>query len=122
MHDHLGDEGQNEVSAEANGPVEVGPVVPVLEGLEDVAVKIDVTVEVHLVEGLHGDLALAVVLELVGAVLEGEVVLDGAARQLDLLILAGAHGRGRHPETGEDGKGGEEAEENGGLATATDLP
>lgn len=85
--------------------------MPVLHDLEAVTVEVDVAVKVHLVEGLHGDLVLAMVLGLVGGLLEGEVVLDGAAGISSLLVLARADGRHDQPEAGQQGDCGEEGKE-----------
>jgi hypothetical protein len=122
MHDDLGDHAEKEILAEPDGEAEACPVVSVLQDLESIAVELDVSVKIHLVESFQGDLVLAMVLELVGAVLEGEVVLDRPARIFGLFVLSGADCRGNHPEAGEDGKGGNEAKEYGRLKTASDLP
>lgn len=92
MHDNLRNHASEEVPDQADGEAEAGPVVPVLHNLEGVAVEVDVTVKILLVEGLHGDPGLAMVLELILGLLEGEVVLDGAAGEPGLLGLAGADG------------------------------
>ena len=94
----------------------------VLHDLEAVAVEVDVAVKVHLVEGLHGDLGLAMVLGLVGGLLEGEVVLNGTARELGLLVGAGAERRDEDPVAAEQRDGGEEGEEDGGLEATAQLP
>jgi hypothetical protein len=94
----------------------------VVQHLEGVAVEVDVTIEVHLVEGLHGDLVPAIVLGLVRRLLEGEIVLDRAAGEPGLLVLAGRDARGSEPEGGKQGKGGEEGDEDGCLQTAAYLP
>jgi hypothetical protein len=44
--------------------------VAVLEGLEGISLEVNLTIKVHLVEGLHCDLGLATVLEAIGLVLE----------------------------------------------------
>jgi hypothetical protein len=70
MHDHLGEESKKEEADEANGEAEASPVVAVLEGLEGISLEVNLTIKVHLVEGLHCDLGLATVLEAIGLVLE----------------------------------------------------
>lgn len=94
----------------------------VLHDLEAVAVEVDVTVKVHLMEGLHRDLILAMVLGFVLGLLEGEVVLDGLARVASLLVLAGADGGDDEPKTGQQRNGGDERKEDGGLEATTNLP
>lgn len=122
MHNDFGNEGQNEIFAEGDRELEADPVVSVFQGLKAVALEVHLAVEVLFVERLHWDLALSMIFGLIGLVLEGEVVLDRAARILDFLILSRAHHGRAYPEGGENGNRGEQAEENGSLATTTDLP
>lgn len=70
MHNDFGNERENEVFAEADCELEADPVVTVFQGLQAVAIEVHFTVEVFFVECLHGDLALSMVFELVGTVLE----------------------------------------------------
>lgn len=90
MHDDLRNHAEKEELDQTNGEAEAGPVMPVLHDLEAVTVEVDVAVKVHLMEGLHRDLVLAMVLALVLGLLEREVMLNRAPRKLGLLILAGA--------------------------------
>lgn len=122
MHNDLGDHASKEVLDQTEGEAEASPVMSVLEGLQAVTVELDVAVKVHLVEGLHGDLALAMVLGLVFGLLEGEVVLDGAAGELGLLSLARRDGRDCEPESTEERRRGEDGEEEGKLKPTANLP
>jgi hypothetical protein len=122
VHNKLGCEAEEDVLEEANGKLEAGPIVSVLKHLETVAIEVGIAVKVHGVEGFHGDLAPPAVLNLIGIVLEGQVVLDGAAWELDLLVLAGDEGRRDIPEGDQDGDGGEEGKEDCGLQAAPDFP
>lgn len=122
MHNHLREGLEQEELDQAHGEAEAGPVVAVLEDLQAVAIEVDVAVKVHLLERLHGNLVLAMVLGLVCRLLEGEIMLDRAAGELGLLRLAGREGRDHEPEAAEDGETREEAEEDGKLPPAADLP
>lgn len=122
VHDELGNHAGKEELDQTNGEAEACPVMPVLENLEAVTVEVDVTVKVHLMEGLHGDLVLALVFCLVLRLLEGEVVLDGLARVFGLLVLAGAVGGDDEPEGTEKGEGGEDGQEDGRLGATAELP
>lgn len=122
MHDDLGNHAEEEVLDQANGEAEVGPVMAELHDLEAVSVKVDVAVKVHLVEGLHGHLVLAMVLGLVLGLLEGEVVLDALARVLCLFVFARADGGDNQPVGSQQRKTGEEGEEDGSLKTTANLP
>ncbi len=122
VHNDFGKESQNEVFDETDGKLEARPVMSVLQDLETVAIEVHIPIEVHFVECLHRDLALSMVFGLVGGVLEGQVMLDGATRILDLLVLSRAHNRRGYPETTEDGNRGKQGEEDGSLETTTNLP
>ncbi len=90
MHDDLGHHAKEEVLAKTDGETEACPVVSVLQNFKSIAVEIDISVKVHLIESLYGNLVLAVVLGLVSRIFESEVVLDGSAGVFGLLILSGA--------------------------------
>ena len=122
VHDHLGHHTSEEEPEEGEGEAEAGPVVTVLHNLEAVTVELDVAVEVHLVESLHGDPVLAAVLELVALVLESEVVLDGRTRVASLFVDAGRHGRGDGPEGHEDRNGEDEGEDEPCPEATVQLP
>jgi hypothetical protein len=122
VHDNLGNHARQEELDQAIGEAEAGPVVAVLENVEGVAVELDVAVKVHLLEGLHGNLAFSMVLGLILGLLEGEIVLDGAARVLGLLVQARRDNRGDDPEGREEGRRREERKEDGRLEPATGFP
>lgn len=122
MHNDLGNHAKEEKLDEANGEAEAGPVVSVLHNLETVTLEVDIAVKVLLVEGLHGDLLVTLVLVFVGLLLEVEVLLDGTAREAGLFVLSGGDGRDDQPEETEDGEIDDEGKEDGRLETTTDLP
>lgn len=122
MHNHLRKHAEQEVLDEADGKAEASPVVPVLHNLQAVAIEVDITVEIHLMEGLHGNLVPAMVLRLVRRLLEGEIVLDRPAREPGLLVPPRGDGRDDEPESSQDRDAGEEAKEDGGLQATSQLP
>lgn len=123
VEEDVGEEGEQEELEDANGEVKGGPVVAVLEDIEHVALDVDVAGKVHLVEGLHGDLgATGAVLGLVLGVLEGQVVVDGAAGQLDLVVDARAEVGLESPVCDQDGQEEDYDEEDDGLGATTNLP
>lgn len=122
MHNDLGNHAKKEVLAKTPSEAETGPVMTVLHDLETVTVELDVAVEEHLLECLQGNSVLAIVLALVGLLLEGEVVLDGTARVLCLFVLAGSQSRNDNPEGGQDGDAREDGEEDTSLDATSDLP
>lgn len=121
MHKHLGEETCEEELVQAQGETEAGPVMSVLEDVEAVALEVHGAVEVHFVEGLDGDLVLAIVLGAIGLGVELEVVLDGAAGVLDFLVLARRHRRRSGPVGHQNGNGREDGEEDGGEEATADL-
>lgn len=121
VHDNLRHHASKEEPEERQSEAEVGPVVTVLHDLESVAVEVDIAVKVLLVEGLHGNLAAAVVLGAVGLLVELEVVLNGGARVASLLVLAGSVAGGNGPEDHQDGDGSQDTKEDPGLETTSDL-
>lgn len=121
VHEHLGNEASKEELVEAKSEAEAGPIVTELHNVEAVALEVNLASEVLFVESLHGDLVLAVVLGAVGFRMEVEVVLNRAARVLDLLVLSRRHGRRRSPVGNQDRQGGEDGEEDGGEEATADL-
>lgn len=121
MHQHLRDETKEEVLVETHGEAEVGPVVSELQSLQGITLEVHLAIEVLLVEDLHGNLALATVGSTIMLAVEVQVVLDGATSILGLFVLAGRNGRGDGPEAHQNGDGGEDGEEDGGVETTTDL-
>lgn len=121
MKEHLRDKAKQEVLEKTHGELEIGPVVAVFESLEGIHLKINLTIEVLLVEDLHGDFALAAVCSTVMLGVELQVVFDGAATVLGLLSLAGRDRRRDAPESHENGNSSEESEENGGVEAAANL-
>jgi hypothetical protein len=94
----------------------------VLQDLQTIAVEFNLAIEIHVVESLHRDFIPSAVLNLIRLILEGKVMLDWAAGESGLFVLARSKHRVEQPEGGEDGDRGEEGEEDGGLQSASDLP
>jgi hypothetical protein len=122
VHDELGNHAQQEVLDQADSETEAGPVVTVLHDLQAVAFEVDITVKVHLVEGLHGDLVGAMVLGTIGLLLEIKIVLNRTAGVFGLGRLTGGDGRDEKPPSRQDGDIKEDGKEDEGLETATNLP
>lgn len=120
VEENVGAKGEEDELEEVPGEAEVGPVVAVLEDIENVTVGVNLAVDIHLGESLDGDLGAATPLGLVGSILEGNVRLDGAAGELGVLVDARAEGGLEGPVGDEDGEQGNEAEDELGLDTATD--
>lgn len=80
MHNDFRCELEENELEQADGEGEACPVGTVFEDLEAVAIELDIALKVHVVESLHWDLGPPTVLELIGVILEGEVVLDWVTR------------------------------------------
>lgn len=121
MNQQFGNETKEEVLVETHGEAEVGPVVTELETLKSIALEVNLTIEVLLVEDLHGNLALAAVGSTVMLAVEVKVVLDRTTSVLGLLVLTGRDGRSNSPEGHQNGNRGEDSKEDGSVETSANL-
>lgn len=115
MNNHLGDHAQEEMLNQTESKAGLGPVVAPFQNVEHVAIELHLTIKVLLLESFNGDLLLAVVCLAVFLLGKLQIVFDGLARQLGLLVLAGCKFRGDPPEGTKDGETSEEKEEDPGL-------
>lgn len=122
MHEHLWNHAKEEVLDEAKRESKVAPVVAPLQDFEHVAIALDVAVEVHLVERLHGYFGLSMVLLAVLFLFEGQIMLDRLARQPSLLILAGCKFGGDDPKCGQNRQIDYQSEEDPRLEASAELP
>lgn len=93
----------------------------VFHDIQRITLKVYLTIKVHLVECLHWDLGLAMVLTSMLLAVELQVVLHRAAGIFRLLILAWGDARGNVPESHQNWDRGEEAKEEGRPESAADL-
>jgi hypothetical protein len=93
----------------------------ILHDLQAITLEIYLTVEIKLVECLHGYFALAMVFRPVMLAVEMEVMFDRAARILDLLVLAGRDRRSDRPIKHQDGDRGKESKEDCSVLSPTYL-
>ena len=89
MHDNFWHHARQEKTEEAEREFEVGPIVSILHHLQRISFKIDLAIEVHLMERLHRDLGLAMVSCTILLLLEAEVMLHRTTRIASLLVFAG---------------------------------
>lgn len=121
MDQQFGNETKQKVLVKTHGKAEVGPVVTELKTLESITLEVHLTIEVLLVEDLHGNLALASVGSTVMLAVELEVVFHGTTGVPGLFILAGRDGRSHCPESHQNGYSGKNGEEDGGVETPAHL-
>src|SRR5690242_11640554 len=107
---------------QTKGEAGLRPVVAPFEDVEHVALQLDLAIEVLLLEGLNGDLLLAVVGIAIFLLVKLQVVLNVLARELGLLVLAGRKLRGQPPERPKNRQSGDQGKENPCLHAAADLP
>ena len=86
--------------------------MPIFHGLQAITLEIHRAVEIKLMECLHGDFTLAMVLRSVMLAVEMEVMFDRTARILSLLVLARRDRRSDGPVEHEDGDRGDEPKED----------
>lgn len=122
MHNQLRNHAQQEVTEESNGEVEVGPVVTHLQNLKAVSLEVDIAVKELLLERLQGNLVLSIVGVAVLLLVELEVVLNGLAGELGLVVLAGGNLGGDDPEASEDGNVQDEGKEEPCLEASAEAP
>jgi hypothetical protein len=122
VQNDLGHHASHKEPHQADGEAEASPIVSVFHDFQSITLEVYLTVKVHFMESLHGDLVAPIVLVTVFLVVEGQVVLDGLAWVLGLLVLARRKSRICSPEGGEDGDAGEQAEEDGRLEATSQLP
>lgn len=87
MHNEFGDHSSKEVLIQAHSESERGPIVPVFHSLEAVTLEIYLAIEVHFIESLHWDLALAMVSGPILFTVEVEVVFHRPTWILGLFVL-----------------------------------
>lgn len=88
MHNDLRNHAREEIPEQTECELPVGPVVSVLHDLQSITLEIDLTVKVHLMKGLHGDLAFAIVPCPVFRVMELQVMLNTSTRVTSFLVLS----------------------------------
>lgn len=121
VNNHLRDHAKEEVLDQTESEAGLGPVVAPFEDIEHVAVELNLTIEVLLLEGLDRDLLLAVVGVTVLLLLELQVVLDVLAGQLGLLVLARRKLRGEPPERTKNRQTCDQSNEDPCLEATTQL-
>jgi hypothetical protein len=98
----------------------VGPVVAVLQDIENAALDVDLAINVHLREVLQRDLGPAAVLALQLIGLESQVIFDWAVRQLRFVVDARAEAGGAGPNDDQDGEREQNAKEPPGLVSTAE--
>lgn len=120
VEEDVNEESEDDELEQLRGEGEVCPIVAVFQDLEDVTVEGDVTVEIHLGKGDQGNLVLSTPFGLVLLTLEGNVVLNGTAGELDFAVGAGAVGRVVGPEGDQERENQNDSEEGPGLPPLAD--
>ena len=122
MHDNFWCKVEEDVFEKTYCEFEACPVMTVLENLESITVKVDISIEVHVVESFHRNLVLSAVFYFIGFVLKGKIMLDWTSWVLGLFILAWGEAGEYCPECEENGDSGDETKEDGSLESTTNLP
>lgn len=102
MDKHLWDHPGQEKLEERQSKLEASPVVTVFHNLQTIALERNITLEIHLVESLHRDLGLALELQCIFFLVELEVVFNGFAWELNLLIPPRREARFNGPVANQD--------------------
>ncbi len=119
MHDNLGKHACQKEFEEAYGEPEACPVMPILHHVQSIAFEVYLTVEIHLMERLHGDLVSAMVLPAILFIVKLQVALDRLAWEASLFVLPRSNARCNGPKGDQYRDGGDQSKEYGGVqATA----
>lgn len=113
MHNDLRDHPHQEKSEETQGKFPIRPVMPVFHNLQSIALEVDLSVKIHLMERLHRDLDLAMIPRSILLVVKMQIVFHGTTRVSCFFVLPWRNGRGDVPKGTEDGNAGENCEEEG---------
>ena len=100
MHEHLGYHASQKETVQAQRHPEVRPVMSIFHNLQRITLEIDIGVEIHFMERLHGDLALSMILRPITIFVEVQIMLNPTPGQSSFLILARRDSRGNGPEGG----------------------
>jgi len=121
VEEHVRGEGEEDEMEDRPREGEAGPVIAVLHDVKAIAVELDVTIEVHLVKRLHWDLVAAAPSLAVFFLLESDVVLDGAAGELGLVVDARRVGRGHSPDSDQNRHEEDNKEKDSRLEAAAEA-
>lgn len=121
MQNNLWHHSRQEELEQAERKPEGGPIVPALHSLERVTLEVHTARKVHLVESLHGDLALAVVSGAILLAVEVEVVLYRSPGIFGLLILTRRNGRRHRPVDHENWDSREDRKEDRRVEATASL-
>lgn len=93
----------------------------ILHSLKSIALKAHIAVKVHLMESVHRNLDIALVLFLILCLLELEIMLNRLSGELDLLVSARGEATRKGPVPDQNGEGGEKSKEDERLQAAADF-
>ena len=112
MHYDFRNHASEEETEQAKCESEIRPIMPILHSLQGIPFKVNLPIEIHLMERLHWDLRLAMISCPILLVLEMQVMLHWTAWVSSFLILARRDGGGNVPECNENGDASKESEES----------
>jgi len=88
VHNNFWDKAKKYMVEEAKSKSEAGPVMSIFHNLQTVSIEIHLSIKVHGIERLHGNLILSAVLSLIGRIFESQVVFNWATWESSFLVLA----------------------------------
>ena len=88
MHEQFGYHAREEEPKQTPRESETGPILPVLQDVQGIALEVYRLIKVHLLKCPHWDLSFATVLHPIRFGPEVEIVLDRKTRKSSLFILA----------------------------------
>lgn len=121
MHEHLWHHPGEKETEQAQSEPEICPIMSIFHDLQRIALEVHSSIEVLFVEGLHWDLAFAMVFGSVFFAVKLEIVFHGTSRKAGLLILSRRYRRSYVPKSGEYGYTGEDCKKDPGEKSSIDL-
>lgn len=122
MHDQLWQHACQEVTQQAPGEPETGPIMSILQSVQGITFKIHFSREVLLIKGLHRYLCFSTIPILISLGMKVQIMLYWKTWIFDLLGLSRSHTGSNDPEDHEDRNAGEGGKEDPCEETSTDLP
>lgn len=121
MNKHLRDHASQEELEERHSELKASPVVTVFHDLQTITLERNITLEVHLVESLHRNLVLALVLQCILLFVELKIMFNRFAREFDLLGLPRREAGCNGPITNQDWERRNQSEKDEGLPSTTNF-
>ena len=104
MHNYLRYHPKEEIPEETRREAECCPVMAIFHDVERVSIEVNVAIEIHFVESLHGNFLLAFIPCPILLSLETDIMLYRPSGKFSFLVHTRRESRSQGPEHNEDGQ------------------